>query len=214
MEESFVTSLILGIKQTSWLEWVAVLTGLLYVIFAALKHQICWIFAIISSGLYIYICIDYQLYIESGLQLFYVAMAIAGWISWNKSTPLKGDQFDVLDPIETTNDIKTWSFAAHALNIGISAVATLLIGLVFDQFTNQANPYADAFTTVFSLAATFMVVQKVLENWIYWIVIDFVGIYLYQQRGLTLTAVLFGLYTLLAMVGLWAWYKRYRNQRV
>lgn len=214
MDESFWTNLLQGIQQTSWIEWIAVLTGLLYVIFAALKHLLCWLFAIISSGLYIYICIDYQLYIESGLQLFYVAMAVIGWISWNKSLPSTTTSVDVLDDSQPRNDIKVWSLSVHAINIGISALATIVLGFLFDQFTNQANPYTDAFTTVFSLAATFMVVQKVLENWIYWIIIDFVGIYLYQQRGLTLTAVLYGLYTVLAIVGFVIWYKRYKKQRL
>lgn len=216
MEESFFANLFFGIQQTSWLEWIAVITGLLYVIFAAMKHQLCWLFAIISSGVYVYICVTYYLYIESALQLFYVAMAVAGWVAWNKTKPLDNNNFDILDPDEkqvNRSDIKTWSISSHALNIGISAAVTLIVGLAFDQLTNQANPYADAFTTVFSLTATLMVVRKVLENWIYWVVIDFVGIYLYSERGLTLTAVLYGGYTIIAIFGFFAWYKRYKGIR-
>ena len=89
----------------------------------------------------------------------------------------------------------------------------LLFGYIFDQYSNQANPYLDAFTTIFSLMATFMVAKKVLENWIYWIVIDLLSIQLYAHRDLNLTAVLFALYTVIAVVGYFRWRKAFRLQQ-
>lgn len=211
IEQTFFENLYSGITSTGTLEWIAVITGLLYVIFAARKNQICWFFASISSSLYVYICIDYQLYIESGLQLFYVATAILGWISWRKTAISKDDIHD-----NTTqngiSDIKLWSLNNHLLNILISGILSFCLGFIFDTYTDQANPYIDAFTTIFSLAATFMVVQKVLENWIYWIVIDIVGIYLYFQRGLQLSSVLYLIFTIIAITGFINWKKMFKAQ--
>lgn len=209
---SFFESVYQGILATSLWEWIAVLTGIAYVILAALRSNWCWIFAIFSSGIYVYLCLIGQLYIESVLQVFYIVTAVVGWISWQKddtSSPLIDE---TLDKPGTVDLVKTWPASYHAYNLLISGVVAFSLGFCFDQFTDQANPYADAFTTVFSLAATFMVVRKVLENWVYWIVIDLVSIFLYHQRGYSLSAVLYLLFTILAIVGFIAWYKKYKTQ--
>lgn len=210
--ESFMQQLL----ATSIWEWLAVATGIVYVILAARRIMLCWIFAFISSSIYIYLCLSYQLYIETALQFFYVMMAVVGWYSWRKDSLLsvttKSDVLDVVEaPIE---EIKTWSLSKHGLNIVLSGMLAFLLGFMFDRYTDQANPYMDAFTTVFSLATTFMVTQKILENWIYWIIIDLVSIVLYYNRGLQLTAVLYGLFTILALAGFFAWYSKYQRQNV
>ena len=88
----------------------------------------------------------------------------------------------------------------------------LLLGYIFAYFTNQANPFVDAFTSVFSFTATFMVTKKVLENWIYWIIIDAISVYLFYSRELYVTAGLMCLYSLIAVFGLVKWYLIYKRQ--
>ena len=196
---SFFTLLWEGIKATSILEWLAVLSSLTYVVLAAKRMLICWGFAFTGSSLFVYLCYVGHLYIESILQLFYVVMAVVGWFSWKLS---KADDVE----------IKTWSFKNHVLNIVVSGFVALLLGFIFDQYTLQANPYVDAFTTCYSLSATFMVTRKIMGNWIYWIVIDLVSIYLYAQQDYYLTAVQYGIFTLLAIYGFMAWKKEYKRQ--
>ena len=196
---SFFTLLWEGIKATSIIEWLAVLSSLTYVVLAAKRMLICWWFAFIGSSLFVYLCYVGHLYIESILQLFYVVMAVVGWFSWKLS---KADDVE----------IKTWSFKNHVLNIVVSGFVALLLGFIFDQYTLQANPYVDAFTTCYSLSATFMVTRKIMGNWIYWIVIDLVSIYLYAQQDYYLTAVQYGIFTLLAIYGFMAWTKEYKRQ--
>ena len=70
--------------ETSLLEWLGVLTGVLYVILISYKKIAAWFFALSSSLIYVYICFSYQLYLESFLQVFYVIMALYGWKSWRK----------------------------------------------------------------------------------------------------------------------------------
>ena len=191
-----------AIFQTSIWEWLAVLSGILYVIFISFKNPIAWFFAILNSILYIYLCFISQLYIETGLQFFYVIMAIYGWIIWTDKR------------ISSADKIIRWPINCHILNFGISGTSALILGFIFDNFTNQAYPYADAFTGVFSLAATFMVTKKVLENWIYWILIDTICIFLFAARDLYLSAVLFFVYTLIAIFGLLHWKKQFKQQEV
>jgi len=197
---SFFTLLWEGIKATSIIEWIAVVSSLTYVVLAAKRMILCWLFAFIGSALFVYLCYVGNLYIESILQLFYVAMAVVGWFSWKRDSDNGG--------------INTWSQKNHIFNITLSGILALLLGFVFDNYTNQANPYVDAFTTCFSLSATYMVTRKILGNWVYWIVIDLVSIYLYAERDYYLTAVQYGIFTVLAVYGLRAWQREYKRQEL
>jgi nicotinamide mononucleotide transporter len=197
---SFIIAVWEGIKATSLIEWVAVIAGVTYVILAIKEYIICWLFAFIASALYVYLCYVGELYIESMLQLFYLGMAVVGWLSWKKT-------------LADTSPIKKWHINEHLLNIVVSGIVALIMGYLFDVYTAQANPYVDAFTTCYSLSATFMVTKKVLGNWIYWIVIDLVSIYLYAERDYQLTAVQYGLFTILAIFGFIAWLKEYKAQQ-
>ncbi len=141
--------ILLAILKTSLWEWLAVLSSLLYVILISYKHISAWIFAIISSALYIYICFQGQLYLESILNGFFLLMGIYGWFLWASKKTGESDK------------IIKWRKKAHFLNIGLSLLFVILIGFIFDTYTNQANPYTDSFTSIFSLVATFMVTKKV-----------------------------------------------------
>lgn len=190
---------LIQVSQSSFLEWAAVLTSIVYVILAARNNIFCWFFAIVSSAIYTYICFTFQLYIESGLQFFYLAMGVIGLLLWKKSN-------------DTGGLITTWKLSQHIINISVSGIGTIVLGYVFSQYTDQATPYIDAFTTCYSLAATYMVTKRVLENWIYWIIIDSVSIYLYAGRDLYLTSVLFIIFTVLAIIGYISWLNKYNVQ--
>jgi len=205
-------SIWVDILRTSLIEWVAVLTGVMYVILVARKMMVCWLFAIISSSLYVYLCVNLQLYIESILQVFYVGMGFYGWLMWQRDNASE-ETIDNLLEKQNTDDIKSWSLKNHVINIVVSGVVAFILGYIFDEFTDQQNPYTDAFTTVFSLGATFMVTQKVLENWLYWIVIDVMSVYLYSTRGLHLSSVLYIVFTVLAVLGFISWYKHKNRYR-
>ena len=194
-----VEQISLEILNTSLLEWLAVLSSLFYVVLIARKHILGWFFAAISSGIYSYLCFINNYYLETILQVFYLAMAFWGWFHWHTTRNEK--QF-----------IRRWKLNHHLFNILISAGLTVLLGFLFDTYTNQLMPYLDAFTTVFSIAATFMVASKVLENWLYWIVIDIASIQLYGSRDLNLTAVLYFLYAVIALIGFIRWRRVYLLQ--
>jgi nicotinamide mononucleotide transporter len=195
---SFFTTVWEAILATSLIEWLAVISSIIYVILAAKQLIICWLFAFIGSALFVYLCYIGDLYIESILQLFYVIMAIVGWLNWKNS--------------ESDSTIKKWGLNNHLLNIVFSGGIAFILGLLFDNYTSQANPYIDAFTTCYSLSATFMVTKKILGNWIYWIVIDIASIYLYAQQGYNLAAVQYVIFTLLALFAFIAWNKQYKLQ--
>ena len=177
----------------SIIESVAVFFSILYVILAAKESILCWWAAGISVTLYIYIFFSVQLYPETGLQVFYLFMAFYGYYNWNKK--------------EQSLQIIEWNISKHFAVLILGAILTFLMGFYFTTYTNAKMPIVDSFTTVFSIFATYMVVKKILGNWLYWIVIDTLSVYLFYSRDLHLTSLLFMAYTIIAVFGYFNWLK-------
>lgn len=185
------------ILQTSIYEWIAFFCSVAYVSLAAYQKKIAWLFAFISSAIYVYLCFQSRLYLDSFLQSFYVVAAIYGWVTWNRSS--------------NTIQLSVKPLKFHLSSIGIIMLLAFIIGFLMDTFTNQAAPYVDAPITLLSLFATYLVAQKVVENWWYWIVIDLVCIPLFYSRGLYITSILYVVYTVMAVVALIQWKKSYKT---
>ena len=177
----------------SIVESIAVFFSVLYVVLAARESIWCWGAACISVSIYIYICYTAKLYPETGLQIFYLLMAGAGYYMWNK---------------DNKEEIKEWSELKHLGIIFLGTILTFFMGFYFSIYTDSVMPITDSFTTIFSLIATYMVVKKVLGNWLYWIIIDLVSVYLYFHRDLHLTSLLFVIYTIMAVFGYFSWANR------
>ena len=175
----------------SILETVAVIFSLLYVYLAAHQNNLCWLAAVISVSLYIYICFNAKLYAETVLQVFYFLMAIYGFYSWKKNN--------------SQLQISTWPIKKHFFIIFLGTILTFFLGFIFSNYTDAEMPLVDSFTTVFSVFATYMVVKKILSNWLYFIIIDIISTYLYFSRDLHLTSLLFLLYTFIAVAGFIKW---------
>ena len=192
MQEFFQT---LTNVEFNWsiVESIAVFFSVLYVVLAARESIWCWGAACISVSIYIYICYTAKLYPETGLQIFYLIMAGVGFFMWNK---------------DNKEEIKEWSELKHLGIIFLGTILTFFMGFYFSIYTDSAMPITDSFTTIFSLIATYMVVKKVLGNWLYWIVIDLVSVYLYFNRDLHLTSLLFVTYTIIAVFGYFSWINR------
>ena len=183
------------------MEWAAVLISTCYVILIALKNRWGWSLAFISTSIYLYLAFQVELYIQSGLQVFYLVMAVYGWMAWKKVSP-------------TANFIIRWPIKYHIINILVSTVVAFLLGTIMSHYTVQKSPYLDAFTTVFSLSATFMSTHRVLENWLYWIVVDTALIFLFVGQGYYLIGIHFLIYTIIATFAFISWNKTYKDQRI
>jgi len=198
-------------------ELLAVLFAIAYLLLAIRQSVWCWPAALVSTSLYLFIMFDAGLYMESALQLFYMAIAIYGWQQWAanggaiKPTELRGQVSAPGDQPQSGGvhrpclRVSTWPLRRHALSIGGIVVAAAVSGALLSRYTEAALPFADSFTTWGALVATWMVARKILENWLYWFVIDSVSVYLYLSRDLYLTAGLFVLYLVLIVIGYRSW---------
>ena len=175
-------------------EIVAVALAIAYLLLVIRQNILCWICAIVSSGIYVWLFIDAKLYMESGLYLFYVGMACYGWWVWARGNR---DNNDLL--------VVVWPWKVHVIAIAAIVGLALLIGSLLARFTDAAFPYIDSLTTFSGVWATYLVARKVFENWWYWLLIDLASIALYWQRDLELTALLFVVYVLLIPVGMLQW---------
>jgi nicotinamide mononucleotide transporter len=194
-------------QHLPWLELIAMLLSLAYVILVAKGSLWCWPAAFISTGLYTYIFYDVLLLMDSALHVYYLLMAVYGYWQWSKNVSDEEENNAKLN-------IVSWALNKHiSICLSLALVASAL-GYVMANFTPASFPYLDTFTTVYAVFATYLVTQKVLENWLYWIVIDFVSIYLYIEKGLIPTTVLFVIFVIVAFYGYVKWLKVYRNTSV
>ncbi|MCB0572109.1 MAG: nicotinamide mononucleotide transporter [Phaeodactylibacter sp.] len=183
----------------SWVDWLATITAILYVVLAAQEKAWCWFWGMISCSLWAYASYAfYNLYLDALLQLFYVVMAGVGLYEWKY-----GGQSKAPLPISRL------PWRQHGYILAGGTAASLLFGYFFDAYTPAAATYWDAFTTVFSVIATFILVRKVLDNWAYWVVVDAVYAGLYASRGAYLFALLMIAYTIIAAFAFLSWRRIY-----
>lgn len=184
------------------IELVATLLAVAYVILA-LKHSIwCWPAALLSTLLFTHVMWDSALLSDALLHIYYAGMAVYGWWRWRQLQQQSGQAQPVYE----------WVWQRHLLLISLTAMAGLVLGFLMANYTHADFAYLDAQTTAFSLVATWLVAKKLLSNWLYWVVIDAVSIFVYAQKHLYFLTALFMLYTVIAVVGYFVWRSQYQMQ--
>ena len=192
--------------QSSW-EIVAVILGISYLVLAMRQSLWCWPCAFLSTSIYTGLFWHVSLLMDSLLNGYYILMAVYGYWVWQRKEPsLSGKE-------EVHISIKTWPIRVHAIVIGSVVVLSVASGLLLDRFTQAAWPFLDSFTTWGSVVTTYMVAKKVLENWIYWFVIDAISVGLYIERGLYFTALLFAVYVVMVVFGFFKWLPLYQQHQ-
>jgi nicotinamide mononucleotide transporter len=175
----------------SLLELIAVLTGLLYLALITFKKRVGWVLGCVSSLIYMVLCFQQYLFLQSALQIIYLFLGVYGYFSWNKST----------DHI-----IRIIPTRYHLGILFLGGVISFFLGKLMTT-TNQQLPYLDALVTTFSIIATFLTTKSILENWIYWIVINLLAICLFLLQGMHLTALLFLINAIGSVFGYYNWRK-------
>lgn len=178
------------------LEILALLTGVGYAILAAMRNRLCWIAGAVSSALVAVLSGLGKLPMQSALQVFYVVMSLYGWWSWTRSTS------------EGELQVGRWPLLRH-LGVGLAlTVLSFASASVLARETDEAWPLLDSFTTWFSLFATWLQARGLLENWLYWMIIDVVLVFLFFERERPFLALLNLLFIGIAAAGFVAWRRR------
>lgn len=176
-----------------WLEWGAVGFNLLYVWFTMRQSLWCWPMGIIGVFLSFVVYVHYALYSDATLQVFYGVLCIYGWWQWQQ-------------PDKSTKGYVRLTPGILMFSIGAGLLGGFAMGVFWKQF-GAALPFWDGMTTSFSMVTTWLTAKKYLENWMFWLVIDLVCVGIYIQRDIQPFIVLFGIYSLLSILGYRSWLK-------
>ena len=192
-----------NVLDTTVLEFVAVVFGLLSVWFAKQEKILVYPTGIISVLIYVYICFGIKLYADAGINLFYFIMSVYGWYKWSK----KGDQPQLKI---TKCNRKDWLISVVIFIISAVIIIVLLKLLKQDdvEYWSTNIPYVDTFTTAIFIVGMWLMAFKKLENWIFWIVGDLISVPLYAYKGLVFTSFQFLVFLIIAIAAYMAWRKK------
>lgn len=187
---------------TSALEWIGVLSGILCVWLASKNNILSWPIACVSVVVYIYIFFHAKLYADAGLQVYFLVMNIYGWYFWSRSKDNRTEQpITGIKPIELIVSL-----------MGI-ALFTWLLGTLLFTHTDASFPFLDSFLTASSLIAQAWLARRILYNWVIWIIVDIIYIYVYFSKELYATGIMYALYIFIAISGYYSWRKIYHEQK-
>lgn len=199
----FLQTIVESLNVMTTYEAIAMILAIAYILLAIKQSLWCWPAAFFSTLIYTVLFYDVSLLMDSVLNAYYLIMAVYGWYSWKYGGKLQQEELAV----------STYGLSKNIKIIGILTIVSLCFGYIMANYTSADFAYVDSFTTVFAIFTTYMLAKKILENWIYWIVIDAISIYIYIQKGLNLTAILFVIYTVLAFVAYKDWKKEYDSKK-
>ena len=181
-----------------FLELTAVFFGIISVLFAKKNNILVYPTGLVSTLIYVYILIEFQLYGDLIINMYYSIMSVLGWYLWTRKKN-GADEF----PISTMN------FKEYIISALIFTGTLLLVALVyhfFDKFTNW-TAYVDTFTTALFFVGMWLMAKRKIENWILWIIADVISVPLYFYKGLTFSSIQFLLFTIIAILGYLGWKK-------
>ncbi len=177
------------------LEIIATITGIIGVALQSKEKIWSWPILIISVSVSAYIFFHSRLYSDFVLHLIYIILNFYGWYYWTRNTSCPITPTTIMTPYEIS--ISTF----------ITILGTFFLGFFMSHWTDADLPYFDAFTTSGSLVAQYLLAQKRLQNWWFWIGVDLVAIPVYLYKKLFIISFLFFVYLLLSCYGYFSWKK-------
>jgi len=196
----FYDILLENILNTSYLEIIAVIFGLLSVWFAKKVNILVFPTGIISVVIYMYICFGAKLYADAGINFVYFVMSIYGWYAWTRVGEQKKER-----------PISMCSKKEHIINIFMFVFFFLILNYILKNYTDSNVPVWDSFTTSIFIVAMWLMAIKKVENWIYWIIANVISIPLYFYKGLVLTSFQFTVFLIIAVLGYIEWKKQFKE---
>ncbi len=206
----FINQLYQNLLNTGIWEFIAVITGIASVWFAQKESILVYPVGIISVLIYVFIFFNVRLYADAGINLFYFAMSVYGWYHWtHKNGHTETREISVNTPKE------------QVLGIVLTFVSFIVIyGLIWlfnrqdTEYITSYVPFVDSFITGIFLIGMWLMALKRVENWIYWIIGDFIAIPIYFSRGLVFTCVQYIVFLVIAILGYIEWKKRWTERNL
>ena len=193
---------LVAMKNTSAIEYIAVLFGIASVIYSRLENILVYPTGLINTILFTYLCFVWNLYAEASLNLYYTVMSIYGWVLWSRRKSNGGEH--VLHVTRSTP--REWQQALLFFTICWS-----VLFLILRYFTNSVVPMADSFASASAYTGMWLMARKKLENWIWWILTNLASIPLYFYKHAVFTSFQFVVLLVLAIMGYITWNEKLKH---
>jgi nicotinamide mononucleotide transporter len=191
-----------NLHQTSLIETVAVFFGIVSVWYAKKNHVLVFPTGIISVATYVFICFQFGLYADMGINAFYFIMSVFGWYNW---THKNGN---------VTERLISYTNAFQKVYLILSGIAFFVIlQYVLMNYTDSNVPTLDALATSIFLLAMWLMALKKIEHWILWIIGDAIAIPLFASKTLILSAFQYFIFFILAILGYFSWKVIFQKQQ-
>ncbi len=187
-------------QMPGW-EITAALMGVAYILLAAKESQWCWLFAFFSTVIYTVLFWEGQLPMQAFLNFYYMGMAVYGYWLWRKH-----------GKAEDTLAINSWGWSKNLIFIVSGLIISAIVTYYLKTSAKSQSPVLDAYTTVFAVMNTWLMAKKILQNWLYWVIIDAAAVVLYFETAYYATTALFVLNTILAAAGYISWARLHKQQ--
>jgi len=188
----------LAAHGSSGTELLGFITGVLNVYLVTRENIWSWPLGVLNALFYIVVFARSGLYSDTGLQVVYFVLSFYGWWHWLRGGP------------QREAVVVTRASAALALRLAaLGLVCWMIVFTITSRIPGSKLPLLDAALAVGSLIAQWMMTRKLLENWTIWIVLDVVYVGVFLARGLGLTALLYAVFLILAIIGHFEWKRSY-----
>jgi len=197
----------------SYVEFFGTILYLWSVWLIAKRNIWTWAIGIVSVLLYMILFYQIRLYSDTVEQVYYLGASIYGWWAWNKSPKDNGQITDVR--YSTLKSMILWTIFTAIISIAFGFVMGrihIFLPMIFPEAASF--PYLDALTTIMSFSAMWLMAQKKTESWIYWIIVNVIGIWLYFVKDVKFLSLLYVILLIMAFNGLRMWSKSVENRSV
>jgi len=199
--------------EMSYLEFFGTIAGFIAVWLASKANIWSWPIGLINVTLFFFLFYQVQLYPDMFLQLFFFVTNLMGWWRWTHPRPFEEDSKSELRvsymPLRQIMILSLTGLAGTFLFGSLASRLHEWFPIVFS--IPSAFPYLDSFVTVMSIITTFLMIQKKIESWILWILIDIVASYMYFMKGIKFVGIEYLVFCFIAAFGLWNWMREYKG---
>ena len=192
--------LVADLAQSTWLEFFAVLCGIASVIFSRKENILVYPVGMINTSIYIYLYISHGLYADASVNGYYTVMSVLGWRLWARQKD--GRKALEISMLDRKGRLKSLLFFA---------LCWALLYVILSRFTDSSVPVADAFTSAAAFTAMWLMNQKKLENWTWWIITNLASIPLNFFKHLVFSSFQYLVFLVLAVMGYLSWKKKLQD---
>jgi nicotinamide mononucleotide transporter len=200
---SVLESIYNGLVQTTWIEAIAVISGIVSVWYSRKENILVFPTGLLNTTIYIYLSLKGHLLGEASVNLYYTIMSLYGWYLWTRKNQTNQELILQITHSHTQERIQQFLFFA-----GVYAIIYFALVYLKQSFAPEAIPWADALASASAYTAMWLMAKKKVESWFWWVVTNIASIPLYFIKGYTFTSVQFIVLLILAIAGWIEWSKK------